>query len=83
MNQITLPNFKKQTHHKPVKLTWISADKKVTRQYNLAKFYSNKTGDQIIMPKFIISAENKFFQISEKVFMALSEFGKTVFVVSG
>ena len=78
METISFNRFKKSTHHKKVSYVWTSP-KGVKKDFKTDKFYINRYGELYSMPYFLIGIENKFYQIDENTFKAVSEYGETVF----
>ena len=77
MEQINFNRFKKATHHKKVSFVWTNPIK--TKEFKTDKFYINRYGEIYSMPYFSLAVENKFYQIDENTFKAISEYGETVF----
>ena len=80
--KISFNAFKKATHHKPVFFKF-EARNGTVKTFNTEKFYSNKHGEMISMPGFLIGKESIFYQKNEDVFCAESEYGVTTFVLGG
>jgi len=83
MEEISLNKFKELTHHKRMKYTWKKADGTKIKEFETDKFYCNKIPgslNMLSMPKFLLSADGKFYKDGEK-FMHISEYGTTFFEV--
>jgi len=85
-DQVSLNFFRKVSFHKHVKYNWFNPDKGIDRHFESEKFYINPDYNEgkrhlIITPKFILSAESKFFFMGENQFRAVSNFGITDFEI--
>ncbi len=78
METISFNRFKKSTHHKKVAYVWTSLTG-VKNEFKTNKFYINRHGESYSMPYFLIGIENKFYQVDDTTFKAVSEYGETVF----
>ena len=52
-----------------------------TKKFKTDKFYINKMGEIYSLPYFCLAIENKFYQVDENTFKAVSEYGETVFKI--
>tara|TARA_R100000750_G_C2297594_1_gene77467 strand:- start:3 stop:269 length:267 start_codon:yes stop_codon:yes gene_type:complete len=86
MEKISLSRFKKDTYHKRVVYDFVpNKENMPSKHFETDKFYCNSFGKgnfkMLSLPKFCLSREIELFKIAENNFLAISEYGKTNFVV--
>ena len=82
MEIITFAKWKEALKSKWVKYTWsyIQNENPKSNEYESCRFYANSDG-QIIMPKLIISKNQKFFKIDDKTYRTESQDRKDSVVI--
>lgn len=85
MERIALNRFRTDTHHKKVIYVWLARSGEKRKAFESERFYCNPCGKgkarMLSMPKFSLSAYVEFYKLAENHYLAVSEFGKTQFVV--
>lgn len=81
ITEISLSKFRNITHHRKVKFVWTDKDGKKIKEFHSDKFYCNPYKTVLSLPKFALSKEQKWFQIDQNTFEAVSEYGKTIFTI--
>ena len=82
MEKIRFSQFRKETYHRKVIYVWLGKNGE-RKAFKVNQFYCNKCAKLRIlsMPKFNLSVDAEFFRLAENHYLAVSELGKTQFVV--
>jgi hypothetical protein len=80
---ISFAKWKESLKDKWVKYSWSDPRLEKTKNFETCRFYSNKDGKMISMPKFMLGKEQKFSKIDDKTYKTESDHGQVIYTILG